>query len=131
MITDALYRRAGETEQRRDETMAACFRQIVNDVNVAIDFSTRHLGFKVEIHPAPALAEISRGDMHICLAQPSQDGGSAAMPLGQQQKQGGWNRSMFQPNTAQYRAKVDSHWAARSAGHATGQNDIVAAKASY
>ena len=73
--------------------MAACFRYIVDDVNAAIEFYTRHLGFKVEMHPAPSFAEISRGDMHIYLTQPSQGGGGgAAMPSGERQKPGGWNR---------------------------------------
>jgi len=57
--------------------MAACFRYIVNDVSAAIDFYTKHLGFKVEIHPAPPFAEISRGDMHIYLTQPVGIGGGA------------------------------------------------------
>ena len=72
--------------------MAACFRYIVDDVNVAIDFYTKNLGFKVEMHPAPGFAEISRGDMHIYLTQPSLGGGGATMPSGEQQKPGGWNR---------------------------------------
>jgi catechol 2,3-dioxygenase-like lactoylglutathione lyase family enzyme len=74
--------------------MAACFRYIVNDVKAAIDFYTGHLGFKVEMHPAPAFAEISRGDMHLYLTQPSTRGagGGMAMPSGEQQKPGGWNR---------------------------------------
>jgi len=72
--------------------MAACFRYIVNDVSAAIDFYTKHLGFKVEIHPAPPFAEISRGDMHIYLTQPVGIGGGAPMPSGEQQKPGGWNR---------------------------------------
>ncbi len=74
--------------------MAACFRYIVNDVSAAIDFYTKHLGFKVEMHPAPGFAEISRGDMHIYLTQASQGGvgGGAPMPSGEQQKPGGWNR---------------------------------------
>jgi catechol 2,3-dioxygenase-like lactoylglutathione lyase family enzyme len=68
--------------------MAACFRYIVNDVSAAIDFYTKHLGFKVEMHPAPGFAEISRGDMHIYLTQASQGGvgGGAPMPSGEQQK---------------------------------------------
>ena len=72
--------------------MAACFRYIVNDVDAAIDFYTQHLGFKVEMHPAPPFAEISRGDMHIYLTQPSRMGGGAPMPSGEQQRPGGWNR---------------------------------------
>jgi catechol 2,3-dioxygenase-like lactoylglutathione lyase family enzyme len=85
---------AGKTERGKDGTMAACFRYIVNDVSAAIDFYTKHLGFKVEMHPAPGFAEISRGDMHIYLTQASQGGvgGGALMPSGEQQKPGGWNR---------------------------------------
>ena len=72
--------------------MAACFRYIVNDVSAALDFYTKHLGFKLEMHPAPPFAEISRGDMHLYLTQPSRMGGGASMPSGEQQKPGGWNR---------------------------------------
>jgi catechol 2,3-dioxygenase-like lactoylglutathione lyase family enzyme len=74
--------------------MAACFRYIVNDVDAAIDFYTRHLGFKLEMHPAPPFAEISRGDMHLYLTQPGRPGagGGANMLSGEQQKPGGWNR---------------------------------------
>jgi len=74
--------------------MAACFRYIVNDVKAAIDFYTRQLGFTVEMHPAPGFAEISRGEMHLYLTQPSGPGvgGGAAMASGEQQKPGGWNR---------------------------------------
>jgi catechol 2,3-dioxygenase-like lactoylglutathione lyase family enzyme len=73
--------------------MAACFRYIVNDVDAAIDFYTRHLNFKVEMHPAPGFAEISRGDMHLYLTMPSPGvGGGATMPSGERQTPGGWNR---------------------------------------
>jgi catechol 2,3-dioxygenase-like lactoylglutathione lyase family enzyme len=74
--------------------MTACFRYIVNDVNAAIEFYTRHLGFKVEMHPAPGFAEISRDDMHLYLTQPQGRGvgGAGSMPSGDQQTPGGWNR---------------------------------------
>ena len=72
--------------------MAACIRYIVHDVNAAIEFYTKHLGFRVEMHPAPAFAEISRGDMHLYLTQPGLRGGGAPMPSGEQQTPGGWNR---------------------------------------
>jgi catechol 2,3-dioxygenase-like lactoylglutathione lyase family enzyme len=73
--------------------MAACFRYIVNDVSAAIEFYTKYLDFKVEMHPAPGFAEISRGDMHIYLTKPSPGvGGGAKMPSGEEQKPGGWNR---------------------------------------
>lgn len=72
--------------------MAACVRYIVDDVTAAIDFYTAQLGFKLEMHPAPPFAEISRGDLHIYLTQPSSFGGGAPMPSGEAQKSGGWNR---------------------------------------
>ena len=73
--------------------MAACVRYIVDDVAASIDFYTRRLGFKVEMHPAPPFAEISRGDLHLYLSQPSAlGGGGAPMPDGQSQAPGGWNR---------------------------------------
>lgn len=73
--------------------MAACFRYIVDDVSASIDFYTTHLGFKLEMHPAPPFAEISRGDMHLYLTQPQAGpGGGAAMPSGEHQTPGGWNR---------------------------------------
>ena len=72
--------------------MAACFRYIVNDVTAAIDFYTQHLGFKLEMRPARAFAEISRGDMHLYLSEPARMGGGAPMPSGEAQKPGGWNR---------------------------------------
>jgi catechol 2,3-dioxygenase-like lactoylglutathione lyase family enzyme len=72
--------------------MVACFRYISNDVNAAIEFYTKRLGFTLEMHPAPPFAEISRGDMHIYLTQPFRMGGGAPMPSGEQQKPGGWNR---------------------------------------
>jgi catechol 2,3-dioxygenase-like lactoylglutathione lyase family enzyme len=72
--------------------MPACFRYIVDDVDASIEFYTKRLGFKLEMHPAPPFAEISRGDMHIYLTQPSRMGGGAAMPSGEEQTPGGWNR---------------------------------------
>lgn len=72
--------------------MTACVRYIVNDVGAAIEFYTKNLGFKLEMHPAPPFAEISRGDLHLYLTQPSGTGGGSSMPSGEQQKPGGWNR---------------------------------------
>jgi len=73
--------------------LAACFRYIVDNVNASIDFYTQYLGFRLEMHPAPPFAEISRGDMHLYLTQPQAGpGGGAGMPSGEQQRPGGWNR---------------------------------------
>src|SRR3954468_22696246 len=82
----------GARRSTEEDNMAACFRYIVKDVNASIVFYTKHLGFKLEMHPAPPFAEISRGDMHLYLTETFERGGGAPMPSGEQQTPGGWNR---------------------------------------
>jgi catechol 2,3-dioxygenase-like lactoylglutathione lyase family enzyme len=68
-------------------------RYIVNDVDAAITFYTEQLDFKVEMHPAPAFAMLSRGDLRLVLSAPNpRGGGGQPMPDGTQQAPGGWNR---------------------------------------
>ena len=68
-------------------------RYIVNDVNVAIAFYTRHLGFGVERQPAPGFAILSRGDLRLLLSASTGAGGAAQpMPDGRKPEPGGWNR---------------------------------------
>ncbi len=68
-------------------------RYIVHDVDAAIDFYCRHLGFREEMHPAPAFAMLSRGDLRLVLSRPGGGpGGGQAMPDGTLPEPGGWNR---------------------------------------
>jgi catechol 2,3-dioxygenase-like lactoylglutathione lyase family enzyme len=68
-------------------------RYIVRDVDAAITFYTEQLGFKLEMHPAPAFAMLSRGSLRLVLSAPNPSGGGGqAMPDGTQQEPGGWNR---------------------------------------
>ena len=68
-------------------------RYIVNDVDAAIAFYCGHLGFKEVMHPAPAFAMLTRGDLRLVLNAPNPSaGGGQPMPDGTQQKPGGWNR---------------------------------------
>lgn len=46
-------------------------RYIVHDVNAAISFYCKHLGFQEVIHPAPAFAMLSRGDLRLVLSAPN------------------------------------------------------------
>ena len=74
-------------------------RYIVFDVDEAITFYTRHLGFHVEMHPAPGFARLTRGDLHLLLNAPSGSGGAAqAMPDGRRPEPGGWNRIQIEVN---------------------------------
>jgi len=68
-------------------------RYIVDDVDAAIAFYTRHLGFHEDMHPAPAFAMLSRGDLRLVLTRPGGGpGGGQAMPDGTLPTPGGWNR---------------------------------------
>jgi catechol 2,3-dioxygenase-like lactoylglutathione lyase family enzyme len=68
-------------------------RYIVNNVDEAIAFYTTHLGFTLDMHPAPQFAMLSRNDMRLVLSAPnSSAGGGQSMPDGTQQAPGGWNR---------------------------------------
>jgi catechol 2,3-dioxygenase-like lactoylglutathione lyase family enzyme len=75
-------------------------RYIVNDVNEADEFYTRHLGFKLDMHPDPAFAMLSRGDLRLVLVSPvgadHPGGGSRPLHDGTVQTPGGWNRFMLQ-----------------------------------
>jgi catechol 2,3-dioxygenase-like lactoylglutathione lyase family enzyme len=68
-------------------------RYIVHDVDAAIAFYTRQLGFTLEMHPAPAFAMLVRGELRLVLSAPNPAGGGGQpMPDGTQQEPGGWNR---------------------------------------
>jgi catechol 2,3-dioxygenase-like lactoylglutathione lyase family enzyme len=74
-------------------TRSVSVRYIVNDVDSAIEFYTKMLEFKVELHPAAEFAILSRGDFRFFLTKPSgRGGGGQGMPDGAPQSPGGWNR---------------------------------------
>jgi tRNA-Thr(GGU) m(6)t(6)A37 methyltransferase TsaA len=68
-------------------------RYIVDDVDRAIAFYRDHLGFQVQMHPAPSFAMLTRGDLRLVLSAPGGGpGGGQAMPDGLVPEPGGWNR---------------------------------------
>jgi len=75
-------------------------RYIVDDVDVAITFYREHLGFRELMHPDPAFAMLSLGDLRLVVVSPvgpdHRGGGSRPMPDGRKQEPGGWNRFMLQ-----------------------------------
>ncbi len=58
----------------------ASVRYIVDDVDACIDFYTRHLGFTVSAHPAPAFADVRRGRLRLLLSGPGSSGALATPP---------------------------------------------------
>jgi catechol 2,3-dioxygenase-like lactoylglutathione lyase family enzyme len=68
-------------------------RYIVNDIDAAIGFYCRHLGFSVQMHPNDMFAMLARGDLRLVLSVPGGGpGGGQAMPDGTMPQPGGWNR---------------------------------------
>jgi catechol 2,3-dioxygenase-like lactoylglutathione lyase family enzyme len=68
-------------------------RYMVDDVDAAVTFYNRHLGFDLEFQPGPGFAIISRGDLRLMLNTPGGPGGAAQpMPDGRKPEPGGWNR---------------------------------------
>ena len=95
-------------------------RYIVDDVDAAIDFYCQRLGFHEDMHPAPAFAMLSRGDLRLVLSAPGGGpGGGQAMPDGTAPEPGGWNR--FQLEVDDIEATV----AVLRAHGARFRNDIV------
>jgi catechol 2,3-dioxygenase-like lactoylglutathione lyase family enzyme len=108
------YRELGETPMK-----VVSVRYLVDNVDAAIAFYTRHLDFRVEIHPAPGFASLSRGNLRLLLNEPGAGGAGKAMPDGRKPAPGGWNR--IQLEVDDLAAKVE---ALRKAG-ANFRNDIV------
>jgi catechol 2,3-dioxygenase-like lactoylglutathione lyase family enzyme len=77
-------------------------RYIVNDVDESIAFYRDLLGFDVVMHPAPAFAMLSRGDLRLVLSAPGGGpGGGQAMPDGRVPAPGGWNRFSLEVDALQ------------------------------
>jgi catechol 2,3-dioxygenase-like lactoylglutathione lyase family enzyme len=66
-------------------------RYMVDDVEDAIEFYTRRLGFTVRSTALPAFADVVRGNLRLLLAGPKSSAGRP-MPDGNKPGPGGWNR---------------------------------------
>ncbi len=93
-------------------------RYMVDDVDEAIAFYTKQLGFEPLTNASPAFADVKRGNLRLLLAGPKSSAGRP-MPDGRQPEPGGWNRIHFIVDDID--AEVDR---LRAAG-ATFRNDIV------
>ena len=66
-------------------------RYMVDDVDEAVAFYTKHLGFALLSSAAPAFADVTRGDLRLLLSGPASSAGRP-MPDGRRPAPGGWNR---------------------------------------
>src|SRR5690349_23453169 len=66
-------------------------RYMVADVETAVEWYTKHLGFEVITSYAPAFADVKRGALRLLLSGPTSSAGRP-MPDGERPGPGGWNR---------------------------------------
>jgi catechol 2,3-dioxygenase-like lactoylglutathione lyase family enzyme len=66
-------------------------RYMVNDVESAVAWYTKHLGFELLSNHAPAFADVALGSLRLLLSGPTSSAGRP-MADGEQPGPGGWNR---------------------------------------
>src|SRR5262245_1101194 len=100
---------------------ALMVRYIVDDVDAAIAFYNKNLGFEVTAQSGPYFAILARENLQLVLSPPKgPGGGSQPMPDGRKPEPGGWNRIIVR--TSDLDAEVDT---LRKAG-VVFRNEIVA-----
>src|SRR5436189_6469255 len=75
-----------------DETVNV--RYMVDDVDEAVAFHTKQLGFDLLSSARPAFADVKRGNLRLLLAGPKSSAGRP-MADGEKPGPGGWNRVHF------------------------------------
>lgn len=66
-------------------------RYMVDNVEAALAWYTRHLGFTILSNQAPAFADVKRGHLRLLLSGPASSAGRP-MADGERPGPGGWNR---------------------------------------
>ena len=78
---------------------AVMVRYIVNDVDAAMAFYTRHFGFRVAAQSGPYFAIVEKENLQLVLSPPKgPGGGSQPMADGRRPEPGGWNRLILKTN---------------------------------
>ena len=67
-------------------------RYLVDDVEAAIAWYTKHLGFSVLTSYPPAFADVKRGALRLLLSGPTSSAGRPMANDGERPGPGGWNR---------------------------------------
>lgn len=98
---------ASDVEKRMKAVMRnelVTVRYQIANVERAIEFYTRNLGFTVEGPRSPAFATVALGNLRLLLSGPGSSG-ARPMPNGQKQEAGGWNRILVYVEDLEARIK--------------------------
>ena len=79
-------------------------RYMIDDVDAAVAFYTKHFGFTVDVDYAPKFASVSRGNLRLLLSG-EKTSGRKAMPDGTKPVPGGWNRILLVVSDIETEAK--------------------------
>ncbi len=93
-------------------------RYLVDDVDAAIDFYVKMLGFEINMSAAPAFADVRRGNLRLLLSGPLSSAGRA-MADGERPVPGGWNRIHFMVDD------LESEMARLTKAGVTFRNEVV------
>ena len=84
-----------ESPQSKEQTgmTTVRVRYMVNELDPAVDFYTKYLGFQVKQERRPNFGMLGRGNLELVLSTPYGPGGAAKpMADGHKPEPGGWNR---------------------------------------
>jgi len=96
-----LYQKKGDTQVK-----VVSVRYIVDNVDAAITFYTKHLDFLVDIHPALGFASLSRGNLRLLLNEPGAGGRDKPCPMGAYLRQAVGTASSSKSKTSQQKSML-------------------------
>jgi predicted enzyme related to lactoylglutathione lyase len=85
---------SGNAQSGKDANMSTVrVRYMINDLDPAVSFYTKYLGFEVKQEAKPNFAMLTRGNLELVLSTNYGPGGAAKPMLdGRKAEPGGWNR---------------------------------------
>jgi catechol 2,3-dioxygenase-like lactoylglutathione lyase family enzyme len=94
-FAEGLLRRMEAVDQSERRTTPT-IRYFVREMETAVDFYCKYLGFEEELRPSSVFAMLYRDDLRLLLSVPGTHPGGHALSDGTLPTPGGWNRILIQ-----------------------------------